>query len=56
MKFIDIIGIVLIIVGIMMTAVNFFAVRGGPSSEVIGSSIQEIKPEPPVHKHLGQPI
>jgi len=45
----------LIVIGLTMTAVNFFAARG-PSSEVISSSIQEIKPAPPPARHFGQPI
>jgi hypothetical protein len=46
MKLIDAIGIVLIIVGIVMTAMSFFASRG-PNSDVISSTIEEIAPAPP---------
>jgi hypothetical protein len=51
MKLIDVIGIVLVIVGIMMTAVNFFASRHR-GSDVVDFSIYEIKPPSPP----GQPI
>jgi hypothetical protein len=55
-KLIDAIGIVLIIVGIMMTAINFFAMRG-PSSEIVDSEVHEITPAPPsAPKQFGQPI
>ena len=56
MKLIDAIGLGLIIVGIVMTAVNFFASRG-PNSDVISSTIEEIAPAPPpVRRQYGRPI
>jgi hypothetical protein len=50
-KLIDAIGIALIIAGIVMTAINFFTVRG-PDSDVISSTIEEIAPAspPPVRR------
>jgi hypothetical protein len=57
MKLIDAIGLGLIIVGIAMTAMTFFASRSDQSSEVVDSSIQEITPAPPpIHRRFGQPI
>jgi hypothetical protein len=55
----DVVDVVLgffIVLGAVMTALNFFATRG-PSSEIVDSSIQEITPAPPpVQRHFGQPI
>ncbi len=45
-----------ILLGVIMTAINFFATRG-PTSEIVDSEIREIAPPPPpVHKKFGQPI
>ena len=58
MKKFDIVDIVLgffIILGVIMTAFNFFANRG-PSSEIVDSSVTEITPSQPPQRHFGQPI